>query len=184
MKFKLALLAAAVGGALSFSHIALAAVSADEAATLQTTLTPLGAEKAGNKDGSIPAWNGGYTTAIPGFKNGGRRDGDPFASEKPLYSVTAKNMDQYADKLTDGTKAMLKKYPSYRIDVYPTHRTAAAPQWVYGNTAKNAVHAKLNDKMIPVGASGGIPFPIPKSGAEVMWNHLLRWRGESWRLRG
>jgi len=182
MKFKLALLAAAVGGALSFSHIALAAVSADEAATLQTTLTPLGAEKAGNKDGSIPAWNGGYTTAIPGFKNGGRRDGDPFASEKPLYSVTAKNMDQYADKLTDGTKAMLKKYPSYRIDVYPTHRTAAAPQWVYGNTAKNAVHAKLNDKMIPVGASGGIPFPIPKSGAEVMWNHLLRWRGESWRF--
>lgn len=182
MNFKLALLAAAVGGALGFSHIAMAAVSADEAATLKTTLTPLGAEKAGSKDGSIPAWDGGYTKAIPGFKNGGRRDGDPFAGEKPLYSVTAKNMGQYADKLTDGTKAMLKKYPSYRIDVYPTHRTAAAPQWVYDNTAKNAVHAKLNEKMIPVGAFGGIPFPIPKSGAEVMWNHLLRWRGESWQF--
>jgi hypothetical protein len=182
MTFKLTLLAAVVGGALSFSHIAAAAVSAEEAATLKTTLTPLGAEKAGNKDGSIPAWDGGYTKAIPGFKNGGRRDGDPFAGEKPLYSVTAKNMGQYADKLTDGTKAMLKKYPSYRIDVYPTHRTAAAPQWVYDDTAKNAVHAKLNDKMIPVGAFGGIPFPIPKNGAEAMWNHLLRWRGESWQF--
>jgi hypothetical protein len=35
-------------------------------------------------------------------------------------------MAQYADKLTDGVKAMLQKYPNtYRIDVYPTHRTAA-----------------------------------------------------------
>lgn len=182
MNFKFALLAAAVGGTLGFANLAAAAVSADEAAQLKTTLTPLGAEKAGNKDGSIPAWNGGYTTPIPGFKNGGRRDGDPFANEKPLYSVTAKNMDQYADKLTDGTKAMLKKYPSYRVDVYPTHRTATAPQWVIDNTAKNATRAKLNEKMIPVDAFGGIPFPIPKSGAEVMWNHLLRWRGESWQF--
>jgi hypothetical protein len=88
-------------------------------------------------------------------------------------------MDQYADKLTDGTKAMLKKYASYRIDVYPTHRTAAAPQWVYENTAKNATAAKLNDRQFPMGAFGGIPFPIPKNGAEAMWNHLLNWRGES-----
>lgn len=181
MKFKLALLAAAIG-TLGFSSIASAAASADEAAQLKTTLTPLGAEKAGNKDGSIPAWSGGYTTAIPGFKNGGRRDGDPFAGDKTLFSITAKNMDQYADKLTDGTKAMLKKYPSYRIDVYPTHRTAAAPQWVYDNTAKNAVRAKLNEKMVPVDAFGGVPFPVPKSGAEAMWNHLLHWRGESWQF--
>ena len=48
-------------------------------------------------------------------------------------------MDQYADKLTDGTKALLKKYPeTFRVDVYKTHRTAAAPQWVYDNTFKNA----------------------------------------------
>jgi hypothetical protein len=177
----LATLAAAAGSLLCPS-IAMAAVSADEAAQLKTTLTPLGAEKAGNKDGSIPAWSGGQTAAVAGFRNGGRRDGDPFAAEKPLYTVTAKNMDQYADKLTDGTKAMLKKYPSYRLDVYPTHRTAAAPQWVYDNTAKNATRAKLDAKVVPVDAYGGIPFPIPKSGAEVIWNHLLQWRGESWQF--
>ena len=59
---------------------------------------------------AFPAWTGGYTTPIPGFKNGGRR-GDPFADEKPLYSITAQNMAQHADKLTDGTQALLKKYP-------------------------------------------------------------------------
>ena len=38
---------------------AWAAVSADEAKQLGTTLTPWGAEKAGNKDGTIPAYSGG-----------------------------------------------------------------------------------------------------------------------------
>jgi hypothetical protein len=78
---------------------------------LKTTLTPLGGEKAGNKDGTIPAWTGGYTTPIPGYKAGGHR-GDPFANEKPLFSISAKNMDQYSARLTDGTKAMMKKYPA------------------------------------------------------------------------
>ena len=157
------------------------AVSADEATQLKTTLTPFGGERAGNKDGTIPAWDGGYTKAIPGFVNGGRRP-DPFASEKPLYAITAKNMDQYADKLTDGVKAMLKKYPeTYRLEVYPTHRTAAAPQWVYDNTFKNATNAKLNGLAL-VDAYGGIPFPIPKNGVEAMWNHILHWRGADWHL--
>jgi hypothetical protein len=139
----------------------------------------MGAEKAGTKDGTIPAWTGGFTGKIAGDKEGGRR-GDPFKGEKPLYSVTAKNVAQYADKLSDGVKALLKKYPdSYRLDVYTTHRTAMAPQWVYDNTAKNALAAKL-DGDIPSGAYGGIPFPIPKNGLEAMWNHKLAWRGDSW----
>jgi hypothetical protein len=175
MNFKRAIVTAAVAAAMAGT---VGAATPEEAAQLGKTLTPFGAEKAGNKDGTIPAWDGGLTKAA-GYKAGGRRDQDPYAGEKPLYSITAKNMDQYADKLTDGTKAMLKKHASYRIDVYPTHRTAAAPQWVYENTAKNATAAKLNDKQIPVGAFGGIPFPVPKNGAEAMWNHLLNWRGEN-----
>jgi hypothetical protein len=158
---------------------------AQDAQQLKTTLNPLGGEKAGNKDGSIPAWTGGLTTPTPGFKNGGKRP-DPFANEKPLFSINSKNMDQYADKLTDGTKAMLKKYPdTYRIDVYQTHRTAAAPQWVYDNTFKNATRAKIvttGSGPTPSGAYAGIPFPMPKSGIEVMWNHELRWRGVDWYL--
>lgn len=159
---------------------ALAAVSAEQAAKLRSELTPFGAEKAGNKDGSIPAWNGGYTTPIPGDQPGGRR-GDPFKDEKPLFSITAANVEQYADRLTDGTKAMFRKYPDYRIDVYKTHRTAAAPKWVYENTFQNATRAKLEGD-IPHGAYGGIPFPLPQNGAEAIWNHLLRWRGTSWKF--
>lgn len=157
-----------------------------EAATLTTTLTPMGAERAGNAAGTIPAWDGGYTKVDPGFKPGGKRL-NPYAAEKPLFSITAKNLDQYADKLTDGTKEMFKRYPdTYRVDVYPTHRTAAAPQWVYDNTRKNATQAKLVDGDAgpkPQGAYGGIPFPIPQNGTEVIWNHLLSWRGTSIAMR-
>jgi hypothetical protein len=162
---------------------AFAAVSAEEAARLKSDLTPLGAERAGNKDGTIPAWTGGLTTPTPGFKNGGRRP-DPFADEKPLLQITAKNAAQHADRLTDGTKALLKRYPdSFRLDVYRTHRTAAAPQWMYDNTLRNATQATLVDGPAgpsPKGALGGVPFPIPKSGMEAIWNGMLRWRGESW----
>lgn len=168
---------------LAVTGTLVAQVSPQDAQQLKTNLTPLGAEKAGNADGTIPAWSGGYTTPIQGYKVGGRR-GDPFANEKPLFSINAKNVDQYADKLSDGVKAIMKKYPNtYRIDVYTTHRTAAAPQWVYDNTFKNATRAKIANKAsgpVPEGAYGGIPFPLPKTGVEVMWNHLLRWRGEGW----
>jgi Protein of unknown function (DUF1329) len=153
-----------------------------DAAKLNSELMPLGGERAGNKEGTIPAWTGGLTTPTPGFKNGGRRP-DPFADEKPVLQITAKNMDQYQAKLSDGVKALLKKYPdSFRLDVYPTHRTAAAPQYVYDNTFKNATRASIVEGdagPIPKGAIGGIPFPMPKTGPEAMWNGLLRWKGES-----
>lgn len=180
MKTRCNLLLNAAFGAL-LSAPALAGVSAEEAEQLKTTLTPLGAERAGNREGTIPAWTGGYTTPFPGDQPG-RQRGDPFAAEKPLLSITAQNMDQYAAKLTDGVQAMLKKYPdTYRLEVYPTHRTAAAPQWVYDNTFKNATRGSLQgDKAENV--YGGVPFPMPKSGIEVMWNHVLRWRGESYKV--
>lgn len=181
MKLKLNHLVSSLALAL-MANAAFAAVSAEEAAALKSTLTPLGAEKAGNKDGSIPAWTGGLTTPTPGFVNGGKRP-DPFAADKPLYSVTAKNQAQHAGKLTEGTKALLTKFPdSFRVDVYPTRRTAAAPQYVYENTFKNATRAKLVDGAagpVPTGAYAGVPLPIPKTGAEVIWNQMLRWRGES-----
>ena len=45
-------------------------VSAEEAAKLKSELTPLGAERAGNKDGSIPAWDGGVVKPPAGWKPG------------------------------------------------------------------------------------------------------------------
>src|SRR5271155_2933187 len=156
-----------------------AAVSADEAAKLKSSLTPLGAEKAGNADGSIPAWTGGYTQVWPGYKSGSPRP-DAFADEKPLFSIDAKNMEKYKDHLSVGEMAMMQRFPDYRLDIYPTHRTMAAPQWVYDNTFANATRATLeNDGSTLKGAYGGIAFPIPKSGVEVIWNHLTRWGGET-----
>lgn len=172
-KFALACLSASL-----LSSGAYAAVSAEEAARLKADLTPFGGEKAANKNSSIPAWSGGFTSVTAADKAGGRRP-DPFKDDKVKLSITSKNMEQHADKLSDGQKAMLKKFPdTYRIDVYPTRRTAAAPQWVYDNTLKNATRAVMKGDVVD-GAYGGIPFPIPKAGIEVMWNHILRWRGTS-----
>ena len=46
--------------------------------------------------------------ALAGFKKGDHQV-DPFADDKPLFTIDAGNMDRYADKLPDGLKAMLKQ---------------------------------------------------------------------------
>jgi hypothetical protein len=172
--FRKTLLAA--GFAALFSTGALA-VSADEAKQLGTTLTPVGAEKAGNKDGTIPEYTGGIK-APADFKAGSGFRPDPYASEKPRLVITGKDAAAHADKLTEGTKELLKRYPTMRVDVYPTHRTVAVPQRILDNTAKNATGAKTVDGGLGVdNAMAGYPFPIPKTGQEAMWNHLLRYNG-------
>ncbi|MDR2838081.1 MAG: DUF1329 domain-containing protein, partial [Azonexus sp.] len=173
------ILCAAIMALMLGSTGAHAAVTAAEAEALKTTLTPLGGEKAGNKDGSIPAWSGGEKVAAT--PKTGDIPAQPFPNEKPVVSISAKNMAQYADKLSEGTQALMKKYPdTFRIDVYPTHRTAVAPQWVYDNTLKNATRCKTKDGGYSVeGCYGGIPFPIPKEGVEAIWNYLLRIEAEA-----
>ena len=159
---------------------ALAAVSGEEAKQLGTTLTPIGAEKAGNKDGTIPEYTGGIK-APADFKPGSTKRPDPFASEKPRLVITGKDIAAHADKLTEGTKQLLKRYPTMRLDVYPTHRTVAVPQRVVDNTVKNATGAKTSDGGLGIeNVLAGYPFPIPKTGNEVMWNHLLTYRGLGW----
>jgi hypothetical protein len=166
-----------IGGA------AAAAVSSSDAAKLGAELTPLGAEKAGNADGSIPAWDGGLASAAqagnPGFKPG-QHYADPFASDKPLFTVTSANMGQYANKLTEGHKKLLQTYKnSFKMIVYPTHRSAAYPQRIYDATKRIASTAQLAKGGNGVTNAGeGIPFPIPQSGVEVFWNHVLRYRGD------
>lgn len=154
---------------------ALAAVTPDEASRLGRDLTPLGGERAGSKDGVIPAWDGGMTQ-VPNSGMRGDLPVNPYASEKPALQINSKNAAQYAAKLTDGTKALLAKYPdTFSISVFPTHRTSAAPKWVYENTLHNATNCQLTANGNSVsGCYGGIPFPIPKSGSEAIWNFLLR----------
>jgi hypothetical protein len=160
------------------SAAAAAGPTAAEIASLKTTLTPVGAERQGNRAGTIPAWTGGYTTTAS-YAEGKPRP-DPFAGEKPLFSISSANLAQYAGKLPEGAQSLLRKYPDYRMDVYPTHRTAAFPQSVYDNIFRNASRAHAAPEGIAYGvegAAGGIPFPIPKSGFEVVWNHLLAYWG-------
>jgi len=160
-----------------FAMMAAHSAFAQDASRLGKDLTEWGAERAGNKDGSIPAYDGGLSKPPSSYKQGSGIYVDPFASEKPLYTVTASNMAQYADKLAEGQKALLKKYPDYRLDVYPTHRTAAYPKYWLDASIKNAGTSKLTNGGVGIeGAKVGLPFPIPKTGHEVMWNHLLAYQ--------
>ncbi len=173
--FKLTLMAAA----LSAATLAHANVSPDEAKQLGSTLTTVGAEKAASKDGMIPEYTGGLTNGAPIAKGGGMRP-DPYAADKPRLVITGKNLAGQEDKLTAGTRELLKRFPGYRVDVYPTHRSVNYPKFIVDNTAKNAVNAKSTDGGVGVeGALAGVPFPLPKNGYEVMWNHLLRFQGQA-----
>lgn len=156
-----------------------AELTADQVAQLGNILTPLGGEKAGNADGSIPAWDGGLKQAPAAYTEGGYYV-DPYASDRVNVTITSSNMAAYADKLTEGHKALFKTYPdSFKMNVYPTHRSAAAPQHVYDATKQIAASAKLTADGNGVdNAIIGIPFPIPSNGLEAIWNHILRFRAE------
>ncbi len=167
----------AVGvGALCMTS-AHAEVSSAEAAKLGTTLTPLGAEKAGN-NGAIPAWQGGLTRPVAGYKAGAHYP-DPYAADKILFSITGANVEQYRDKLSPGQIALLKKYPGWKMPIYPTHRSATYPQKTLDQSADNATQARLLSGGV-TGTEGGIPFPIPKNGLEAIWNTILRYRGDTY----
>ena len=164
---------------LGFAAPAAAELSAADVAKLGTTLTPMGAEKAGNAAGTIPAWDGGITRPLANYRPGMNYP-DPFAADRSTLTITAGNADQHKAMLTDGAYAMLKKYPSYKMVVYPTRRSASFPQCHYNETKQCAANAKLAAGANGVtGCTGGVPFPIPKDGAEAIWNTLLRYRGDT-----
>ena len=157
-----------------------AKVSDEEAKKLTDgTLTPLGADPKGNEDGTIPPWEGGITQWPEGFT--GEHYVDPFPEDKILFTITAANVAEYADKLSPGQIAMFKRYPNtYKMQVYPTRRSASYPQRIYDWAVKNASTAELVE-----GGNGftnaqeSIPFPIPKEGLEAVWNHLTRFRNDT-----
>jgi len=158
---------------------AYAAVSAEQAASLGSSLTPLGAERAADSSGRIPAWTGGMATENLGRPN---QAGwvEPFADETPLFTIGSADLATYAAFLPEGQQALLRKFPDYRLEIFPTHRTAAAPQSVYDATLRNATHTHAVGSGIGHGitdAAPGIPFPIPQNGTEIIWNHLLAYWG-------
>jgi len=159
---------------------ASAAVTPEQAAKLSKELTPVGAERGANADGSIPAWNNGITQAPAGYNKGDHHI-DPYASDKILVTITNANLEQYKANLTPGQVKMFATYPdTFKMHIYPTRRSASMPSHVYDAIKTNATQAKL-----VLGGNGienavmGIPFPIPGNGLEVIWNHITRYRGVS-----
>jgi hypothetical protein len=155
----------------------LAKVPKDQADRLGKDLTPIGAERAGNADGTIPEWT-------PAQRRGplsGEYSSDPkMDNDKPLFTITKANMAQYADKLSAGHKMLLDRFPdSYKLNIYPSHRVAAWPDEIYKATYKNALECELIETDYPHNCELGFPYPIPQSGAEPIWNHKLKWRGEA-----
>jgi hypothetical protein len=162
-----------------FAVPATAELSASDLAKLGTTLTPLGAEKAGNAAGTIPAWDGGLTSVQSGYKPGGYYP-DPYAADRPLFTIDQGNVDKYKDNLSPGEIAMIRKYPDYKMIVYPSRRSASFPQCHYNETKECAAKAQLAPGGNGVvGCLGGIPFPIPKNGNEAIWNTELRYAGDT-----
>ena len=178
---RLTMLASATLGALTISVGAYAELAAGDLAKLGTTLTPMGAEKGANAAGTIPAWDGGITKVPDGvnFKKGGTYP-DPFPNDKPLFTITAATADKYKDNLAPGQLAMLKQYPTYKLNVFTTRRTAAYPEGHYKETKDCAAKAKLAvGGNGVVGCTGGTPFPIPKNGNEAIWNMILHYKGDT-----
>jgi hypothetical protein len=153
--------------------------SAEEAKRLGADLTPIGGERAGNTEGTIPEWTGGITAPPPDYDPGGSHP-DPFAQDPVLFTIDASNWEQHTSHLTEGQQALLRAHPeTWRMPVYRTRRSASYPTWVYDAVMNNAKHARviMEGKGGVEDASVSSPFPIPKTGVEVVWNHNLRWRG-------
>lgn len=147
---------------------ATARAAPDPATLLRGPLTPYGAERAGNRDGTIPAWTGAVTPA------------DPAGTEAPARVLDAAAATAERDRLPEGALALFRKYSDYRMRIYPTHRTGVAPARVYDAISANATRAHAAPEGISygiTGAAGGIPFPLPQNGTEIIWNHLLAFWG-------
>ena len=137
-------------------------------------LTCSGAERAGSASG-VAAYTGKWLDSWPGMLSAKGYDPGPYAAEQPLYVVTADNMAAYADKLSDGQKALLKKYPQrFRMPVYASHRDFRLPEWACEVIRKNAASALLvHDGQGTQAITGAIAFPFPQNGLEAIWNVIL-----------
>ncbi|NGY04849.1 DUF1329 domain-containing protein [Solimonas terrae] len=161
----------ATGLGLSSANVAATVSPAEAAALGGDKLTCNGAEKAGSTTG-VAQWTGRFKGSWPGITRKSGYEPGPYADEKPLFTITAVNAAQYAGQLSEGEKALLKKYPNtYRMNVYPSHRDFDDAPETCARAKQNAVSAELVDDGKGVkGVAGAIPFPYPESGLEAVWN--------------
>jgi len=153
-----------------------------------TELTPAGAIRAGNAEGTIPEWKNEPLKTPADFKPGTFHP-DPFAADKPLFTITTQNYKQYADKLTPGQQKLFETYPDYVMNIYPTRRSAVYGPHIYKAALKNAGQAKIVISTKFPGLVGfenarnSWAFPVPKNGPQALMNLMTRpvipWK-DSW----
>jgi len=152
----------------------------ENVARLGNDLTPMGSMRAGSADGRIPAWDGGIgLDDWPAGYSPGDRHLNPFPNDEPLYVITGENYQDYSDRLSVGQMAIFERYPdTYKMQVYPTRRSAAFPEFIYEATIRNGSTGRLvSEGEGVVDVSEGFPFPLPQNAYELMWNHKLKYKG-------
>ena len=164
------------GAAGVLSLLLITMSSATLADGLGAGLTPIGAERAGNAAGTIPAWDGGLTEKPAGWQPGDPRS-NPYASDEKLFTIDASNAANYADHLSPGQMALLTRYSGYTMDVYPTRRSCSFPDRIYEATSANVTAASLDENGGVVSGYGGVLFPVPETGWEAILNHRTAFHG-------
>ncbi|MGU7771700.1 DUF1329 domain-containing protein [Burkholderia sp. MR1-5-21] len=154
-------------------------VTPTDVAKLGQELTAVGAEKAGSKDGEIPAFSGQSKPTGAWTYGKQREDFWQHKDEKPLFVIDASNVDKYKDKLTPGQIQLLKQVKGYTMPVYPSHRDCGVPEQVADNTKASAIKSSIakNGWSLENAVLPGIPFPVPETGVEAVWNFLMRYEG-------
>lgn len=149
-----------------------AAAAEPAAAHPDRTLTPVGAERVGNADGSVPPWDGGMSAPPPDWRPD-QGYVDPFAAESPLFVISSANVAQHAARLSPGQLAMFRLHPGFRMPVYPSHRTAVLPAEVIQRVREQTGKVSLN--------GFGLAFD---GGRQDARRSLFRHPGTAWKRSG
>src|SRR6185503_16283861 len=150
-----------------------------DADRLGNDLTPVGAEKSASKDNAIPAFTGPSKPTGDWSYGKVREDFWKYKDEKATFIIDASNVDKYANNLSAGQIALIKQVKGYTMPVYPTHRECSVPDFVAQNTKDGILKSSiakdgwsLENATLP-----GVPFPVPTTGIQVMWNWMMRYQG-------
>lgn len=93
------------------------------------------------------------------------------------YRIDKSNVDQYKDKLALGLYTLIKEW-GYSIHVYDTVHDYTFPAAYAEATEKYKGQARVNANGGLENYTAGLPFPEPKSGAEVMYNYEYKHSGD------
>ena len=115
----------------------------------------------------IPEWTGGLCTPPAGYKP---LNGERLSVRRPVRRREAAVLDRRARtwpssrQARRGRAGAVEAVPAtYRVDVYPTHRTACFPNWVYDNTIKNVMNAEAGGRCAgPRRRARADPVPDPE----------------------